>query len=78
MPVSRDAARRDELIAEVSASRVALYDGQGVAENIDRKACLGLFAENWRSELGFRCETGHTFLPITPDSSLCGDEFKSE
>ena len=66
MSVKGDDARRDELIAEVFASRVALYDGQGVAENIDRKACLGLFAENRRGELGFRCEIGHTFLPITP------------
>lgn len=58
MSANGDAAKHDEL--------VALYDGQGVAENIDRKACLGLFAENWRGELGFRCEIGHTFLPITP------------
>ena len=45
MSVNGDAARRDELIAEVFASRVALYDGQGVAENIGRKVYLGLFAD---------------------------------
>ena len=44
MSANGDAARRDELIAEVFASRVALYDGQGVAENIGRIVCLGLFA----------------------------------
>ena len=42
--VNGDAAKHDELVAEVFASRVTLYDGQGVAEDIGRIVCLGLFA----------------------------------
>ena len=43
MSVNGDAAKHDELVAEVFASRVALYDSQDVAENIGRIVCLGLF-----------------------------------
>lgn len=43
MSVNGDAAKHDELVAEVFASRVALYDSQDVAENIGRIVCLELF-----------------------------------
>lgn len=44
MSVNGDDARRDELVAEVFASRVALHAGQGVAGDIGRIVCLGLLA----------------------------------